>query len=101
MPITSSLVESTVKQINHRVKGTEKFWTEAAPKASCSYADQLSDGVLEKFWQRRQEGANGRRRYRRQAGSITASLPTDLPSRPQDDRKTTLLEENQGQLKMT
>ncbi len=31
-----------------------------------------------------------------------ASLPTDLPgSRPQDDRKTTLLEENQGQLKMT
>ncbi len=66
LPITSSLVESTVKQINHRVKGTEKFWTEAGAESILQLrADQLSDGVLEKFWQRRQEGANGRRRYRR------------------------------------
>ena len=27
LPITSSPIESTVKQINYRVKGTEKFWT--------------------------------------------------------------------------
>ena len=66
LPITSSLVESTVKQINHRVKGTEKFWTEAGAESILQLrADQLSDGVLETFWQRRQEGANGRRRYRR------------------------------------
>ncbi len=52
LPITSSLVESTVKQINHRVKGTEKFWTRSRRrKHPASYApDQLSDGVLEKFW---------------------------------------------------
>src|SRR5207249_2830000 len=28
LPITSSLMESAVKQINQRVKGTEKFWSE-------------------------------------------------------------------------
>jgi len=27
LPITSTLVESTIKQINRRVKGTEKFWS--------------------------------------------------------------------------
>ena len=26
LPVTSSLVESRIKQINDRVKGTEKFW---------------------------------------------------------------------------
>ncbi|MBV8558686.1 MAG: hypothetical protein JO116_24340, partial [Planctomycetaceae bacterium] len=29
LPITSSLVEALVKQFNHRVKGTEKFWNES------------------------------------------------------------------------
>lgn len=28
LPITSSLVESLVKEFNHRVKGTEKYWNE-------------------------------------------------------------------------
>ena len=36
LPITSSYVESAVKQINRRVKGTEKFWNEAAPKNFCN-----------------------------------------------------------------
>ena len=26
LPVTSSLVESLIKQFNYRVKGTEKFW---------------------------------------------------------------------------
>ena len=26
LPVTSSLVESLIKEINYRVKGTEKFW---------------------------------------------------------------------------
>ncbi len=66
LPITSSLVESTVKQFNHRVKGTEKFWTEEAPESILQLrADQLSDGVLENFWQLRQDRAQGRLRYRR------------------------------------
>jgi hypothetical protein len=67
LPITSSLVESVVKQINQRVKGTEKFWSEAGSEAVLQLrADYLSDGQpLEAFWQRRQEAATGQRGYRR------------------------------------
>ena len=28
LPLTSVLVESLIKEINHRVKGTEKFWND-------------------------------------------------------------------------
>lgn len=67
LPITSSLIESTVKQINQRVKGTEKFWSERGSEAVLQLrADLLSDGEpLETFWQRRQATATGQRRYRR------------------------------------
>jgi len=66
LPITSSLMESAVKQINRRVKGTEKFWSEAGAEALLQLrADQLSDDQsLEAFWQRRQAEATGQRRYR-------------------------------------
>lgn len=66
LPITSSLMESAVKQINQRVKGTEKFWSEAGSEAVLQLrADQLSDGEpLAAFWQRRQATATGQRRYR-------------------------------------
>jgi hypothetical protein len=69
LPITSSLMESTVKQVGRRVKGTEKFWSEEGAEAILQLrADQLSDdGPLEEFWQRRQEEATGQRRYRRSA----------------------------------
>ena len=30
LPTTSCLIESQVKEINHRVKGTEKFWNDGA-----------------------------------------------------------------------
>src|SRR5262249_45512926 len=64
LPITSSLMESVVKQVNRRVKGTEKFWSEAGAEALLQLrADQLSDDEpLEAFWERRQEGATGQRR---------------------------------------
>jgi hypothetical protein len=67
LPITSSHVESVVKQINQRVKGTEKFWSEEGSEAVLQLrADYLSDGQpLETFWQRRQAAATGQRRYRR------------------------------------
>jgi hypothetical protein len=67
LPITSSLMESVVKQVNRRVKGTEKFWSEDGAEAILQLrADQLSeDQPLEGFWQRRQETATGQRRYRR------------------------------------
>jgi hypothetical protein len=66
LPITSSLMESVVKQINRRVKGTEKFWSEDGAEALLQLrADQLSDDQpLEAFWQRRQGAATGQRRYR-------------------------------------
>jgi hypothetical protein len=66
LPITSSLMESMVKQIGRRVKGTEKFWSEDGAEAILQLrADYLSDdGTLDAFWQRRQDTATGQRRYR-------------------------------------
>jgi hypothetical protein len=67
LPITSSHVESTVKQFNRRVKGTEKFWSEEGAEALLQLrADYLSETEpMEKFWKDRQEKATGRRCYRR------------------------------------
>lgn len=69
LPITSSYVESAVKQFNQRVKGTEKFWSEEGAEAILQLrADHLSDDKpLEAFWQRRQERQTGQRLYRRSA----------------------------------
>lgn len=67
LPITSSHMESTVKQFNRRVKGTEKFWSEAGAEALLQLrADYLSETEpMEKFWQEREAAATGRRRDRR------------------------------------
>jgi len=69
LPITSSYVESAVKQFNLRVKGTEKFWSEAGAEALLQLrADHLSDDrPLEAFWERRQARQTGQRPYRRVA----------------------------------
>jgi hypothetical protein len=66
LPLVSSLVESMVKQISRRVKGTEKFWTDQGAEAVLQLrADYLSDGdVMADFWQRRQAAATGQRHYR-------------------------------------
>lgn len=65
LPITSSHIESTIKQINRRVKGTEKFWDEAGAEAMLQLtADYLSDTTpLDEFWRRRQQNATGQRSY--------------------------------------
>ena len=67
LPLTSSHMESTVKQFNRRVKGTEKFWSEEGAEALLQLrADSLSETEpMEKFWQEREAAATGRRRYRR------------------------------------
>jgi hypothetical protein len=69
LPLMSSHVESTIKQINYRVKGTEKFWSEEGAEAILQLrADYLSDDEpLEDFWQRRQATATGQRRYSRRS----------------------------------
>jgi hypothetical protein len=66
LPITSSYVESAVKQFNHRVKGTEKFWSEEGAEAILQLrADHLSDDQpLDEFWERRQTKQTGQRTYR-------------------------------------
>ncbi|WP_238602937.1 hypothetical protein [Fimbriiglobus ruber] len=63
LPITSCHVESTIKQINQRVKGTETFWTEAGAEAILQIrADLLSETEpLAAFWDRRQENQTGER----------------------------------------
>jgi hypothetical protein len=69
LPITTSHVESTIKQMNHRVKGSEKFWSESGAEAILQLrADLLSETApLDDFWERRQASINGERRYRRAA----------------------------------
>jgi hypothetical protein len=69
LPLTSSYVESAVKQFNQRAKGTEKFWGEAGAEGILQLrGDHLSDDQpLAAFWQRRQAQATGQRRYRRVA----------------------------------
>lgn len=63
LPLTSSHIESTIKQINRRVKGSEKFWSQTTSEAVLQLrADYLSDSApLDSFWlrhQTRQTGAN-------------------------------------------
>jgi hypothetical protein len=69
LPITSSHMESLMKQINQRVKGTEKFWCEEGAEAILQLrADILSDDrPLDAFWERRQASETGQRRYRKAA----------------------------------
>ena len=67
LPITSSHIESTVKQISRRVKGSEKFWTASGGEALLQLrADQLCDTApLDTFWLRRTRQATGTRNYKR------------------------------------
>jgi hypothetical protein len=54
LPITSSHIESTIKQINRRVKGSEKFWDQGAEPLLQLAADHLSEThELWRFWKNR------------------------------------------------
>ncbi len=54
LPISSAPVESTIKQINRRIKGTDKFWlrggAEAIVQLRAAYLSE--DGRWEKYWSR-------------------------------------------------
>jgi len=69
LPITSSHIESTVKQIKQRVKGSEKFWTAEGGEALLQLrADSLSDTQpLPSYWIRRSQTATGTRTYTKAA----------------------------------
>lgn len=54
LPITSSHVESTIKQINRRVKGTDKFWDRGAEPLLQLAADHLSEiDDFRAYWKNR------------------------------------------------
>jgi hypothetical protein len=54
LPITSSYIESTIKQVNRRMKGTEKFWASGVNAMLTLVADQLSEtNIIPRFWPRR------------------------------------------------
>jgi len=64
LPITSSGVESTIKRINRRVKGSEKFWSVGAEALLTLTADHLSDTpTLAHFWRDRHHRLTGLRCY--------------------------------------
>jgi hypothetical protein len=65
LPISSSHIESTIKQINRRVKGSEKFWSEGGAEALLQLAaDYLSEtDPLTTFWRERPRHATGQRHY--------------------------------------
>lgn len=64
LPITSSYIESTIKQINRRMKGTEKFWDEGAEPILQLAADHISETLdLDRFWTRRPSSLRPMRCY--------------------------------------
>jgi hypothetical protein len=69
LPISSAPVESTIKQLNRRVKGTEKFWLEGGAEAMLQLrAAQLSDDDRwNRYWARP-------RKHRRAVGSGRLAL---------------------------
>jgi len=64
LPVSSAPVESTIKQINRRIKGSEKFWLEGGAEAMLQLrAAQLSqDDRWKRYWARP-------RKHRRAAGT--------------------------------
>jgi hypothetical protein len=66
LPIMTSAVESVIKMINRRVKGSEKYWSEPGAEMILQLrADYLSETeVMSRFWSDRETAAPSGRRYR-------------------------------------
>jgi len=73
LPISSAPVESTIKQLNRRIKGCEKFWlkggAEAILQVRAAYLSE--DGRAERYWSRprRSRAVGGGRHGRRPAAA--------------------------------
>ena len=69
LPITSAHMESTVKLINRRVKGSEKYWSETGAEDLLPLtADHLSTSQpMTHFWQTRAANGLGTRSYAKSA----------------------------------
>jgi hypothetical protein len=66
LPIMTSAVESVIKMINRRVKGSEKFWSEPGAEVILQLrADYLSETeIMSRFWLEREAQTGYGRRYR-------------------------------------
>jgi len=64
LPITSSHIESTIKLINRRMKGTEKFWDQGAEPLLHLVADHLSPPAERtRYWHARPQRLCSQRCY--------------------------------------
>lgn len=64
-PLSSAIMESTVKQVGKRVKGTEKFWSSEGGEAILQLrGDYLSDSQpMDAYWKQAIANAEGCRAY--------------------------------------
>jgi len=69
LPITSSHIESTVKQLGRRVKGTEKFWKNEGAEGILHLRSLYlsTDEPMNDYWPNREQQTTGHRSYRRAA----------------------------------
>ena len=65
-PLTSSLMESTVKQVSRRVKGSEKYWSSSGGEAILRLCGEYlsDDAPMRAYWEHRSRHAPGARAYR-------------------------------------
>lgn len=64
-PLSSAVMESTVKQVNRRVKGSEKFWSCAGGESILTLrGEYLSDSQpMNAYWQHAAKQTDGQRTY--------------------------------------
>lgn len=67
-PLTSSLMESTVKQVSRRVKGSEKYWSSAGGEAMLRLRGEYlsDDDPMQAHWETRSLRQNGTRSHKAQ-----------------------------------
>ena len=84
LPLTSVHIESAIKQINARVKGTEKFWRKDHANAVLQLrADSLSHSQpLKKFWTRWRANQTGADQDRTTVPNAN-DIPGNAPQEPQ------------------
>ena len=73
-PLTSSLMESMVKQVSRRVKGTEKYWSSPGGEAILRLCGAYlsDDEPMRAYWEQRSRHAPGVRAYRPKGDPVYA-----------------------------
>jgi len=83
LPITSSHMESAIKELKFRMKGTEKFWSKPGGQSVIQLrADNLSGtDPLSVFWKKKAKNRTGLRRSVGARKAAALSSPHNKPSR--------------------